>query len=387
MKTGEIGKMKVGILTFHNAHNYGATLQAYALKTCVQQLGYEVEIINYRNKTIEESYPQKLYPKFTRKELNPRRWKQFIYDTVRGIYGQKQWQEQWRSFDDFISQILLEGKSELIGEKDFEELNKDIYLLGSDQIWSSFLTGIPDPVYFGAFRTKEKIISYAASLANGKVEEKEENIFKNLLENVDVISVREEKLAKQLETITGRNVTTTIDPTLLLEAKDYENILARIEDKKKRKLLERTQKKYIFAYFVVEEQPVADCAKKLAELTGLEIIELHYYHMPECSRDNQYADMGPAEFLFFIKHAEYVVTNSFHGTVFSVLYQRQFYSVYKKNGRVDNLLAFLDISNRHISHAEDVVTDQVIEYDEVHRRLQEYKQKSIKFLRDNLAEE
>lgn len=379
--------MKVGILTFHNAHNYGATLQAYALKTCVQQLGHEVEIINYRNKAIEDSYPKRLRPVFKKEDLNPKRWKQFLYDTIRGIYGQKQWQEQWNAFDQFISVMLLEGKTELIEEQDFKRLDKDIYLLGSDQIWSSFLTGVPDPIYFGAFRTKEKIVSYAASLANARVEEKEEDVFKELLKNIDVISVREEKLAEQLKKLTRREVATTIDPTLLLEAKDYENILASMNKEKKDKHLKQVEKKYIFAYFVVEEQPVADCARKLAELTGLEIIELHYYHMPECSGDNQFANMGPAEFLFYIKHAKYVVTNSFHGTVFSILYQRPFYSVYKKNGRVDNLLNFLGIPDRHVNGIEGICMENRIDYSEVHNKLQEYREKSLEFLKTNLTEE
>ena len=75
--------MKVGILTFHNAHNYGASLQAYALKMCIQQMGHDVTIVNYRNPKIEGQYPKKLRPKFTKKILNPKNWKQFVYDTIR----------------------------------------------------------------------------------------------------------------------------------------------------------------------------------------------------------------------------------------------------------------------------------------------------------------
>ena len=148
--------MEVGILTFHNAHNYGASLQAYALKMCIQQMGHDVTIVNYRNPKIEEQYPKQLRPKFTKKILNPKNWKQFVYDTIRGIYGQKAWSRQWTAFDQFITEELLDNDRRLIGVDGVECLHKDAYILGSDQIWSSFLTGKLDPVYFGEFETVEE---------------------------------------------------------------------------------------------------------------------------------------------------------------------------------------------------------------------------------------
>lgn len=372
--------MKVGILTFHNAHNFGAVLQAYALKTCVKQLGHEVRIVNYRNPKIQSVYPKYLPPRFTVKDINPKRWKQFIYDTLRGIYGQKEWAKRWNAFEEFINHHLLENDTKQIEMQDFEDLALDAYLLGSDQIWSSFLMGALDPVYFGAFKRQEKIISYAASLANGMIAEEEEGAFRQLTGNIDILSVREEKLAENLKRITGREVATTVDPTLLLEAKDYEQLLP------ERMARELPKEPYIFAYFVVEEQPVADCAKALAERLHMPVIELHCYHMPECSEENQYADLGPAEFLNYIKHAEYVVTNSFHGTVFSILYQRKFFSVYKKNGRVDNLLGFLGIPERHVENTSQMHAECGIDYAAVHEKLAVYREASIQFLKDSLPE-
>lgn len=372
--------MKVGILTFHNAHNYGAVLQAYALKTCVKQLGHDVSVVNYRNPKIQSVYPKYLPPKFTLTELNPKRWKQFIYDTLRGIYGQKEWAKKWNAFEAFINGQLLENQTKQVTYEDFETLGLDAYLLGSDQIWSSFLMGALDPVYFGKFKKKERIISYAASLANGMIPEVEEDAFRELTGNIDILSVREEKLAENLKRITRREVATTVDPTLLLEAKDYEQMLP------ENPVREIPKEPYIFAYFVVEEQPVADCARALAEQLNMPLVELHCYHMPECSEPYQYADLGPAEFLYFIKNAEYVVTNSFHGTVFSILYQRKFFSVYKKNGRVDNLLGFLGIPERHVENPEQMKLDNIIDYTDVQEKLGVYREASIRFLKESLAE-
>ena len=275
----------------------------------------------------------------------------------------------------------MDGETRQIDMQDMKSLELNACLLGSDQIWSSFLTGTLDPVYFGKFKTKERIISYAASLANGSIPVEEEDKFLELTKNIDILSVREEKLANNLKRITGRDVVTTIDPTLLLEAKDYEQMLPA------KPVREVPKKPYIFAYYVVEEQAVSDCAKALAKACDLPLYELHYYHMPECSESNQYADLGPGEFLDYIKHAEYVVTNSFHGTVFSVLYERKFFSVYKKNGRVDNLLGFLGISERHVEVPEQIDAESMIDYEQVLDKLAVYRRESIEFLKNSLAEE
>lgn len=373
--------MKVGILTFHNAHNYGAVLQAYALKTCVKQLGHEVRIVNYRNQKIQSGYPKRLPPKLTKAVLHPKNWKQFLYDTLRGYYGQKEWTKRFHSFEAFINTQLLDGQTQRVTMQDFANLELDAYILGSDQIWSSFLTGTLDPVYFGKFKKKERIISYAASLANGSIPKEEESDFLKLTKNIDMLSVREEKLAANLEAVTGRKAAVTVDPTLLLEAEDYEQMLP------KKPIRELPKGPYVFAYFVVEEQAVSDCAKALAKACGLPLYELHYYHMPECSQPNQYADLGPGEFLDFIKHAEYVVTNSFHGTVFSILYERKFFSVYKKNGRVDNLLGFLGLFERHVETPEQMKIEAVIDYAAVSKKLAGYRRASIDFLRESLSEE
>lgn len=373
--------MKVGILTFHNAHNFGATLQAYALKTCVSKMGHEVKIINYRNPRIEGQYPKRLAPKFTIRQLHPKHVKQYAYDTLRGIYGQKAWKRQWQAFDQFIREQLLDGDDTRITPDMLPALGMDAYLLGSDQIWSGFLLGELDPVYFGGFKTNEKMISYAASLANGIIPEEEHEQFAQLLQNVDVISVREERLAEEVHKIADRDAEVTIDPTLLLESQDYDIIL----NPESRLPHPLPDKPYIFAYFVVEEQAVADCARKLAQDTGLPVVELHYYHMPECSEPNQYADFGPGDFLTYAKNAEYVVTNSFHGTVFSIIFERKFYSVYKKNGRVDNLLGFLQIPRRHVENAEQLPAQQEeIDYQAVSARLANYREASLQFLNRNL---
>lgn len=371
--------MKIGILTFHHAHNYGAVLQAFALKRCVTQMGHEVEIVNYQNQKIASVYPPTLLPRFTAKTLNPKNWKQFVYDFLRGIYGNKAWKTRWRKCEAFIREHL-EVHGPVLSEADMNGVEKDAWLLGSDQIWSSFLLGRLDPVYFGARKKSGKTISYAASMLHAELADGEEEEFKALLENVDVISVREEKLADTLRTLSGREITVTCDPTLLLEAEDFTDLF---EDKSP------VGEPYIFAYFVVEEELVQQYAERIAKETGYKLIALHYNHMPENSGEGCLADLGPGEFLQYIRHAEYVVTNSFHGAVFSVLFEKKFYSVFWKNGRVSGLMKILGLEERIFTKESDpeqavAMLSADIDYATVNEKRQAYKERSLQFLRENL---
>lgn len=370
-------KKKIGILTFHNAHNYGAVLQAYALKTKLNRMGYDARVLNYRNKYIQRVYKKVIHIDFWKRDVLPSRWGKVIREVRDVFYGLKEWRRQWRNFEEFIGSNLLDGNTRKLAAKELEGTGCDVYVLGSDQIWARELTHGMDPAYFGQFAFGKKKISYAASLPNGAIPENEKPYFKQYLKEISHISVREEKLAEELRTITGEEVTTVVDPTLLLEREDYEDLL-----------LEKPIKegKYVFAYFVVESEILQKCARKVADTLGYELIELHYKKTPTIKGENMVFDAGPREFLTYIRDAELVVTNSFHGTVFSILFQKKFYSVYKENGRIENLLSFLDLSERHITNTEEIRIDAEVSYEDAFTKLCNYREKSIQFLEKALAE-
>lgn len=370
-------KKKIGILTFHNAHNYGAVLQAYALKTKLNRMGYEASVLNYRNKYIAKVYRKVLHIDFWKRDILPSRWGKVLREVRDVFYGLPEWQRQWKVFEAFIAEHLLNGNSKILSLEDVANSDCDVFVLGSDQIWARELTHGMDPVYFGQFAPEKKKISYAASVPNGSIPENEKPYFKQYLESLAHISVREEKLAEALRGLTGREVDTVIDPTLLLEKEDYQNLL-----------LDEPLKKgdYVFAYFVVENEMVKKCAKKAAELLGCELIELHYKKTPEIQGENIILDAGPREFLTYIRDAKLVVTNSFHGTVFSILFQKKFYSVYKENGRIENLLGFLGLMDRHIQAEADINLQQEIDYGQSEGRLQEYRKQSVDFLTKGIEE-
>lgn len=364
-------KKKIGILTFHNAHNYGAVLQAYALKTKLNRMGYEASVLNYRNKYIAKTYRKVLHIDFWKRDILPSRWGKVIREIRDVFYGLPEWQRQWKVFEEFIAGKLLDGDSKQLSLEEVAGRDCAVYVLGSDQIWARELTHGMDPAYFGQFAPEKEKISYAASVPNGSIPENEKPYFKEYLQSLSHISVREEKLAEAIRELTGREVETVIDPTLLLEREDYQSLLYEKPLK---------QGDYVFAYFVVENEALSRCAKKVAELMNCELVELHYKKTPQIRGKNMVFDAGPSEFLTYIRDAKMVVTNSFHGTVFSILFQKKFYSVYKENGRIENLLGFLGLSDRHIKDEAEILLEKEIDYAQSESRLQEYRQKSVEFL-------
>ena len=129
-------KKKIGILTFHNAHNYGAVLQAYALKTKLNRMGYEAKILNYRNPYIARLYRKVIHIDFWKRDILPSRWGKVIREVGENFYGLKEWQSQWKVFERFIEDHLLDGQTKKLTMKDLEKEQCDVYILGSDQIWA-----------------------------------------------------------------------------------------------------------------------------------------------------------------------------------------------------------------------------------------------------------
>lgn len=368
--------MRVGILTFHNAHNYGAVLQAYALRTSLRKMGHDVHIINYRNRKIEKRYSDKLKLDIGKRDIIfPTRWKKIINKKLQNDYAQSTWKKQCASFNLFIDKILLEDKTKQITIRDLEEMEMDAFISGSDQVWASWITGGLDSIYFLGFQTKAKKISYAASMPSSKIPKGQQSYFKKCINLMDCVSTREEKLSIVLTSLCEKMVNTVVDPTLLLDANDYSNLLSACYE----------DEKYVFVYFVHEDNILMECAQKVASQLGIKLIELHYYLQKDLKGHNQRADMGPSEFLTYIKNAEFVLTNSFHGTIFSILYGKRFYSVYGTDDRKDNLLNYFHLQKRHIYSAKDIALVQEIDYESVYKLLYLYRESSINFLNKALS--
>lgn len=332
--------MKVGILTFHDAHNYGAVLQAFALKKYIQKLGYEVSIINYHHETIPDGYP---------KENNEKRWEKF---------------------DKFIKELIDYDTKTYINEQELETLDIDFWICGSDQIWNTEITRGFNKGFFLDFNTNGKKISYAVSMGIDELPKEQEEDFKNSLNKLNKISVREETLQKYAKKFTDKEVEKVLDPTLLLEEKDYESLI-----------LDNNYGEYVLIYALGPDERLIKIANKIAKEKNVKIIELN-----DKKNENyfceQISDAGPDEFLTLIKNAKAVVTNSFHGTIFSIIFEKEFYTITRlnRNSRMKNILKIVDMEDRLIDKVEELEKIKVQDYKKAYYRLNVEKEKSKEFL-------
>lgn len=362
--------MRIGILTFHNAHNYGAVLQAYALRTKLRKMGHDANILNYRNQKIEDSYQNKIrLRKLNISLLHPRIFLAWLDKYLDVKYAQQSWMHRVRVFNNFIDSILLDGKCEALQKSDLEEVDLDAIICGSDQIWTDYLTGGLDQIYFLDFNTRARKIAYGASKINAAFSEEQEMFFKKKLSVFYAISVREEKLAKKLSDVCQRKVETVLDPTMLLTQDDYQCLEEPVF----------IHEPYVLAYFLTEDEMLMKCAVELAKKTGAELIEIHYQKR-RLKNHIQVVDCSPGEFLSYFRHAEHIITNSFHGVIFSIIYQKRFYAVYGQDDRKDELLRLLGLEQCHISDLSEMNLKCGIDYNLVNAMLKERRSKAENYL-------
>lgn len=343
--------MKIGILTFHNANNYGAILQAYGLKQACENLGYSVHIIDYAPEYISKQY--KYFSASKDVKLN--------LIKLRNIFGNIQ---KGRKFEKF--------RTENLDIVPFQKENFDAILYGSDQIWNPDISSGFDPVYFGVHSIDTlKHISYAASFGKQALTTREMDQLSHLLIHMDSISVREETAKKILGEIISQPISVALDPTLLIPAEVW---------LKGAQPIEILPSKYILVYEVYSLSETMKAAQELSQKTGLPIVELVYYKTRFRISHVQLNNIGPAGFLWLIKQAEYVVTSSFHGTAFSVIFRKNFYTVLHNiyGDRMSDLLLRLGLYERVVAGCPKVIEN--INYDEVEKKLNKLKEHSIEYI-------
>lgn len=365
--------MKIGILTFQNAHNYGAQLQAYALKKYLKNRNYEVEIINYANSVIENNYLYKAKNNIKIGGINSaKKWLKKQYEIM---FDKKEYQEKWLKFDAFIKEYITNDEK-LFKKEEIDFSQYDYIICGSDQIWNPYLTDGFDDVYFANINAKVKKISYAASLGISKFDDRKmEERFFELIKNFNSLSVREKVLEKYITENTNLDVQTVLDPTLLIDQTEYKKFIKDIP-----------YKNYIFQYTLVDNPKLDNIVKELAEKESLNIVELRYSRSFSKKYSTQIIDAGIEDFLSLIKNAKYVITNSFHGTIFSILFEKKFYCVKIDglNSRIENILDITNLENRSIECFEDINLVEEIDYKGVKKRITQSRIESEKFLNEAL---
>lgn len=293
--------MKTAILTFQFAHNYGALLQAYALKQYLKSHDLEGEIAPY-------------YPDWAQSEYAISPFAKGISFRRRVRLASQYWKRKGQSevFDKFISEELDAGdtfSSELELKKWLE--THECVICGSDQIWNNNITG-NGGAYF-AVDCNVKKISYAASLGTTQLNETQKSNIINYLPSFSSISVREPGSAEQLTKILHREIQVVLDPVFLLDRDEWRKLSRPVS----------VDSNYLFLYFLQENEKLLECAKKYAEENGLKIYEVHPTLATRHNGCKRLENVGPKEFIWLIENASCVCTNSFHATAFSTIFRKK----------------------------------------------------------------
>lgn len=360
--------MKIGILTFHCAHNYGAVLQAYALQEQLKIMGHNVEIINYRPNYLIEPY------KVLRKErffsiLSIKRPWIFIREFLNILFIRP---KRFRQFEQFSESYLNQSEKKM----DSEFLNSyDTFVMGSDQIWDEKLTKGGDRFFWGDFETclNQKKIVYAASMTP-QLPSADFNIdYISLIKKFNSVSVRETELKTLFQPLLSDEISVVVDPTILADKSVWEKLL----DKPLMK------EKYIVVYQVRSNFKVLEKAREYAKRFNCKIVEL--VSSPKFNfRSLVYQQAGPIEFLNYIRFAECMFTTSFHGTVFSILFETPFYSFKLNDGhdsRIEEIVQKLGLESRFINVDEDLC-DSHFEVNQL--LLDELRGASLSYLKNSL---
>lgn len=362
---------KIGIITFHCSYNYGSMLQAYALQTYVKSLGYDVKIIDFIMKQDFEQY------KLFRTSLYKKQLKSLIADIVFFFPHLK----RKRNFERFARERFTLTEKQYSSWEDLKELNSsfDIFICGSDQIWNMDCTHGIEPAYFLKFAADNKTkIAYAPSLAHTSFECDNKDELKKLLNRFNALSVREESTVPYLQEILDEKVQVVLDPTLLLSRKEYMPLI---------KERSKPSGQYIFVYLLEANEELVKYCEELKNSTGLKL----YYvsHKVNCGMNvgKNLFGMSPEDFLRYIDSAEYVVTNSFHATVFSIIFRKKFctFPTKKSSSRMVDLLGKIGLEQR--IYRKNFNLDAVINYDNALNKLDDLKIQSLSFLNEALSED
>ena len=258
---------------------------------------------------------------------------------------------------------------------DLTVLNNEfnVFIAGSDQIWNPVCTGGVDSNFFLNFvdGRVNKRIAYAPSLAHASFEDKILNEMCGYIEKFDAISVREESGKKILKNNTSKNIEVVLDPTMLLEEKDYKTL----------EINPKFDKPYIFVYMLEKDDPcLIEYVSKISQEKAIDIVYIHLNNLFRGKHVHNVYGCKVGEFLWYIRNAKYVVSNSFHATVFSIIFQKKFctFKTEKSYSRMVGLLNTLGLEDR--IYNKEFMIESDINYDEVILKLKTLRKPSESYL-------
>lgn len=363
--------MMIKVITRHAPSNYGSLLQSIATQIAIEKIGHQCEILDYRR---DDECGLKGICAFleTKKNWNSNHLKRFLYIAIK-------YPCEWLAEHKFAGmrrKYLNLTKRYKTKESLLSEEGADIYMTGSDQVWGPVANEPYDPAYFLSFvKERNKKIAYAGSFGRTDFNEKTLGIYGHLLSEYKYVTVRENSACGLLEKMHVACEGQVLDPTLLLSKEEWSSFITS----------EVKIKEYVLIYQIHNNPALSDYAKRFAKYVGLPLVRVtpELYQIMRGGKLKLLPDVG--KFLSYIKNARYIVTDSFHGTAFSINLNKQFVEVLpntKTGSRNQSILQLTGLQNRIVKDFDDFsLSGQEIDYTPINEILTKERLKSMSLLK------
>lgn len=342
-------KNKIALLNIQKCDSHGAVLLAYALEQILFEQGYDAYNLNYKyaGRIVEKNFHKRFIQKLKIK-LTKTFHLAYANNVILGNSVKKEYDLQSKNFDEFRKRYLHLTK-EIKDVNDPILKNFNTFIVGSDVVWKPEIARCIDrEMYFlkSAPKTARKI-AYAGSIGTDDLDflNQYDSFYRGAFDDLDFISIREQSMIPFVQKYTEKKVVSTIDPVFLLSPEDYMKI-------EKNSLNSTSGKKYVYVYLIGENRTALEKANELAKNNGLAVLldlnsKFEYANIITQPAESAIS-AGPAEFLYNVRNAEYVITDSFHATAFSILFNTPF-AVFKRGKisvRMDDLIKRFNIEDR-----------------------------------------
>lgn len=369
-------KLRVGIVSYNiycNFTNYGSALQSWALSHSIEKLGYTSVLIRYCPDILKDKHPLHPLHAMWDTDAESRRMLELSMPAIRTNYAK---------FDNFFQNQFQLSKNQYTRENFAEVVESEKisgFVCGSDTIFCTDEFGFDDGYYanYPCMRNGYTF-SYAASFGDAHFEKQSYAQLNQLLQNFKAIGLREEQMVNYVTAHVRVPVQRVLDPTLLVDCSQYNALEAE----------KPSCRPYVLLYSRRYNPEMESFADKIAKQNDWDVVEISLRATNDQKGHIMRYGAGVEEFLSLVHHAQCVITNSFHGTIFSVQYQRPFFVFSREqcDTKIDELLHLLGLEDRKLIHdCTELPCIDGIDYDAVQSKLHVFRQSSLHFLQDNLA--
>ena len=359
--------MKIGLLTVHVGSNFGSVLQTVATAKILGEMGNEVEVINYIP-------PRMTIHGFIKKRKG-------ILGKLKAIMGLPIMGINKQIYGGFLKKNISLTKPLYKKESIAEQCRYDAYIVGSDQVWNSIHNDGVDLTYYLDFDAPGKHIAFSSSFGRDTLPQKEFSIVTNLIKTFSHISTREDSGVKILNDMGIDTAIQTIDPTFLLSKEEWLYYATK-------RLIEEPYLLIYTPYNISDDSIIHKAAKTIAREKKLKIVTFGWDFRKDAQADKTMLFASPADFLSLMHHAEYVITNSFHGTAFSIILNKQFVVFPPSHFaiRIQSILEFMGLAGRFTQTHNNVkaLLECPIDYTSVNKKISSAKRQALTYLKEAL---